>query len=234
MSMLSAVRQNSLGLGLFAVITAGVIALTQAATRDKIAYNREQAQARALYQIVPPGEIDNDLLKDTLTITDSSRLGFQAPINAYIARRNGQAITVILPAIAPDGYTGKIDLIVGIRADATLAGVRVLAHKETPGLGDKVDLKKSNWILSFNDERLNGANDPTWGVKKDGGRFDQFTGATITPRAIVNAVKGALIYFQEHRTELLTPRQPQDLSQPQIPSQPQALSQPQAEESNHG
>jgi len=203
MSLLSAIRENSIGLSIFAVVTAGAIALTQAATKEQITHNREEAQAKALYEIVPKGSIDNDLLRDSITINDASSIGYDKPIEVYIARQQGEAKTIIMPVIAPDGYSGNIELIVGINADSSVAGLRILAHQETPGLGDKVDLKKSDWVLSFNQQRLNGANDSDWAVKKDGGRFDQFTGATITPRAVTNASKRAILLFRKHQAQLL-------------------------------
>lgn len=204
-TLTGAIRSNALALGAFAVITAGAIALTQSATRDKIADNREQARARALYQIVPEDQHDNNLLKDSYRIKRAESLGYSQPVELYRARRNGVVETVILPVIASGGYTGTIDLIVGIRRDESVAGVRVLRHQETPGLGDKVDIKKSDWVLGFNGSQLNGDNDPSWAVKKDGGQFDQFTGATITPRAVVNGVKQAILTFRQHRVALLQP-----------------------------
>ncbi len=203
MGILDAIRKNSLGLAIFAIITAGAIALTQVLTKDKIAFNKAQAQARALYEIVPKNQIDNDLLADTYTITNASIVGYDTPITIYLARKDGHVTTVLMPVVAPDGYSGRIDLLVGVNADSSVAGVRVLAHQETPGLGDKVELKKSNWVLSFNQQKLSDHNDPTWAVKKDGGRFDQFTGATITPRAIVNATRRAVLLFEEHRAAML-------------------------------
>lgn len=203
MGILDAIRKNSIGLAIFAVITAGAIALTQVMTKDKIAHNKAEAQARALYEIVPKNTMDNDLLSDTYTIEDASTVGYETPINAYLARNNGLVHTVLFPVVAPDGYTGKIDLLVGVKVDSTLAGVRVLAHQETPGLGDKVELKKSDWVLSFNGQKLADQDDPSWAVKKDGGRFDQFTGATITPRAIVNATRRAILLFEAHKAAML-------------------------------
>lgn len=203
MSLFTAIRQNSLGLAVFAVITAGAIALTQAATKQRIAENHERAQAKALYEIVPQDSIDNDLLRDTTTIHNAKSIGYKTPVQAHIARKDGAVQTVILPVIAPDGYTGNIEMIVGINADGSLAGLRVLAHKETPGLGDRVELKKSDWVLGFNNQTLAGAEDSSWAVSKDGGRFDQFTGATITPRAVVNASKRALLLFENHKAQLL-------------------------------
>ncbi|WP_271273594.1 electron transport complex subunit RsxG [Aliamphritea hakodatensis] len=209
MEMLNAIRNSAAGLGIFAVVTAGAIALTQISTEQRIADNIEAQQAKALYEIVPRTSIDNDLLNDTLTISKPALTGANEA-TVFRARRNGLVETVIMPVVAPDGYTGAISLIVGINRDDSLAGVRVLAHKETPGLGDKVELKKSDWILSFNGQHYDGEDDTEWAVKKDGGRFDQFTGATITPRAIVNATKAAVRYFRENKTALLDDPQPQD------------------------
>lgn len=203
MEMLSAVRRSSVGIGIFAIVTAGLIAVTQVSTESRIAKNQREQQAKALYQIVPRDSIDNDLLEDTYAFVAPELQGSEQPATAYLARRDGVIQTVILPVVAPDGYSGKINFIIGIHRDGSVAGLRVLSHKETPGLGDKVDLKKSDWVLGFNGERKGGRNDSSWAVVKDGGRFDQFTGATITPRAIVNAAGRAIDYFQRHKTELL-------------------------------
>ncbi len=205
MAILQSVRLNSLGLGLFAVLTAAVIAITQQATAERIGENERQAKARALYEIVPPEQFDNALLDDQVLIRDPELVADAGPLPAYIARRAGQAHTVLLPTVAPDGYTGNIALVIGVRRDGSVAGVRILSHKETPGLGDKIELKKSPWVLDFNDQRLGGADDPRWAVRKDGGQFDQFTGATITPRAVVAATKRALLYFRANRERLLAP-----------------------------
>jgi len=203
MEMLTAIRNSALGLSIFAVITSGAIALTQVSTKERIEINEREQRARALYEIVPKDSIDNNLLEDTVAITAPYLTASEQPVNVFRARRNGQVVTVIIPTTAPDGYTGNINIIVGINADESIAGVRVLSHKETPGLGDKVDLKKSDWVLSFNGQRYEGGNDPSWAVQKDGGRFDQFTGATITPRAIVNATARAIHYFRENKAALM-------------------------------
>ena len=124
---------------------------------------------------------------------------------AYIATLRGQPSAVILQVTAPDGYSGAIHLLVGIKAGGQLAGVRVLRHKETPGLGDKIELSKSPWVKSFDNKSLANPGADGWAVKKDGGKFDQFAGATITPRAVVKAVHQALQYFDQHQAELLAP-----------------------------
>lgn len=203
MNLVSSLRENTLGISIFAIVTAGLIAITQVATKETIAENQREQEARALYEIVPNQTIDNDLLDHAISIT-APTLGYPEG-TAYQAIKDDKVTTVILPVIAADGYSGDIHLIVGVNADSSVAGVRVLAHKETPGLGDKIDLKKSDWILSFNGKSMDATNDPRWAVKKDGGEFDQFTGATITPRAVVNATAAAIRYFNSQRTLLLTP-----------------------------
>jgi len=197
------IKQNTIGLSLFAVVTAGIIAVTQTLTADRIQDNVDAAKSKALYEILPPDTHDNILLNDTVIITDSTLVADEDEGEAFVARKDGKAIAVILPAIAPNGYTGKIHSIVGIFADGSVAGVRVLQHRETPGLGDKVELKKSPWILSYNGKSLSDPGTQGWNVKKDGGEFDQFTGATITPRAVVKSVHAALEYFNENRDTLL-------------------------------
>lgn len=207
MEMFTAIRNSAVGLSIFAVITSGAIALTQVSTKDQILANEREARAKALYEIVPRETIDNNLLEDTYAVNAPTLTASEEPVDAFLARRNGQVVTVILPVVAPDGYTGRIKMIVGINADESIAGVRILAHKETPGLGDKVELKKSDWVLNFNGQHYEGDEDPSWAVNKDGGRFDQFTGATITPRAVVNATARAIHYFREHKTALLENRE---------------------------
>ena len=202
MQFFLAMRTSTVAISLFAVICAAVIAVTQVTTKSTIADNEREFRARALYEIVPREQIDNDLLADTFELQVSS-LGHKQPVQGYRARKSSAVETVILPVVAPDGYSGDIHLIVGINADASVAGVRVLAHKETPGLGDKIETKKSDWVLGFDGKAKTASNDPQWAVHKDGGQFDQFTGATITPRAIVNAVGRAIDYFKQHRAELL-------------------------------
>lgn len=206
MELISSLRQNTLGIALFAIVTAGLIAITQVSTQTRISDNVRAQEAKALYEIVPAERVDQDLLAHTKEI-NASELGY-ASAKAYQAVNQGQVVAVILPVIAADGYSGDINLVVGINRDGSVSGVRVLAHKETPGLGDKIEIKKSPWILSFNNKAMTATNTATWAVKKDGGEFDQFTGATITPRAVVNAVARALTFFEQHKTQLLTLPEP--------------------------
>ena len=203
MELLASLKKNTLGISIFAVVTAGLIAITQVMTADQIAENKRNEESRALHEIVPEGATDTDLVSSKMTIS-APELGYQTA-TVYQAINNGKVDTVILPVITPEGYSGNISLIVGVNADSTVAGVRVLAHQETPGLGDKIDLKKSDWITTFDGKTLSGPVDQSWAVKKDGGEFDQFTGATITPRAVVGAVGMAIRFFDLHKEELLTP-----------------------------
>lgn len=196
--------KNATVLGLFAIATVGVVAAIQQGTAPRIAAAEREAQVQALAQILPAGSYDNHLLDNSRLVQDEL-LGNRNPAPAYLATLAGQPSAVILQVTAPDGYSGSIKLLVGILADGRLAGVRALHHRETPGLGDKIDLTKSRWILGFDDKSLSQPDEAGWAVKKDGGQFDQFAGATITPRAVVKAVHKALQYFDKHKAELLAP-----------------------------
>ena len=193
---------NSLVLGLFAVLTVGLVAVTQFGTAERIAAAEREAKARALGEILPAGSYDNHLLDHPREVFDPL-LGNKSATPAYLATLKGQPSGIILQATAPDGYSGSVVLLVGVLADGRLAGVRVISHKETPGLGDKIELAKSDWVRSFEGKSLSDPGEDGWAVKKDRGEFDQFAGATITPRAVVKAVHGALRYFDKHRAQLL-------------------------------
>ena len=194
--------KNALVLGLFAIGTVGTVALLQQGTAERIANAEREAQVRALAEILPADSYDNHLLDNRIEL-NAPELGHRSPQSAYLALKGGEPSALILPVTAPDGYSGAIHLLVGIFADGRLAGVRVLSHKETPGLGDKIELAKSDWVRSFEGKSLTDPGEDGWAVKKDRGDFDQFAGATITPRAVVKAVHGALRYFDTHRAQLL-------------------------------
>ncbi len=204
MLLADSVKKNSLLLGTFALVTAGILAGTQQGTKDLIAAAERKAAQKALLEIVPLERHTNDILMDTVSIPAEywEGLGLKTGGEVNIARDQGQPVAAIVPAIAPDGYSGDIRMIVGVNADGSIAGVRVLSHNETPGLGDKVDIKKSDWLLGFNGKSLAAPSPEQWKVRKDGGDFDQFTGATITPRAVVKQVKQTLEFFQQARSLL--------------------------------
>jgi len=189
-------------LGLFGLLGSTLVALTWQGTAERIAENERQALLEQIGALLPPDSHDNDILADTRQVQAADALG-TAETTVYTGRRNGRPVAVVLsPVIAPDGYNGPIRLIVGVRADGHLAGVRVLSQKETPGLGDKIDPRKSDWITRFAGLTLGNPPLARWKVKKDGGDFDQFTGATITPRAVVKAVKKSLQWATTHHAEL--------------------------------
>lgn len=193
--------KNALVLGLFAIATVGLVAVLQQATAERIANAEREAQVRALSEILPQDSYDNHLLDNSIQLHDPL-LGSKSPQTAYIALKDGKPSAVILRATAPDGYSGAIHLLIGIHADGRLAGVRVLGHRETPGLGDKIELAKSAWIRSFDGKSLSNPSEDGWAVKKDRGEFDQFAGATITPRAVVKAVHKVLQYFDANQEQL--------------------------------
>jgi electron transport complex protein RnfG len=193
---------GALILGLFSVIGTGLVALTYEGTAARIAENERQELLRSLHQLIAPSEHDNDLYSDTISVTDKALLGSKDEVRVYRARMKDQPVAAVIAATAPNGYSGNIRLLVAARYDGTLAGVRVLSHKETPGLGDAIEAERSDWILGFAGKSLQSPDDRGWKVKKDGGQFDQFTGATITPRAVVTAVYNTLRYYQLHREAL--------------------------------
>lgn len=194
--------RNAIGLGLFAVITGGTIALTQGMTRDLIAEQVARAEAQALFEIIPEREHTNNMLKDTITLPDPVTFPGDQP-KAWIARQDNNPIGLIMPVVASDGYSGDIRLLVGLDLEGNVLGVRITSHRETPGLGDRIETKKSDWVFSFDGKSLGQPAVENWTVKKDGGNFDQFTGATITPRAVVTTVRNALAYYEKHRAEIL-------------------------------
>ncbi|TDQ36837.1 electron transport complex subunit RsxG [Thiopseudomonas denitrificans] len=200
-SMPRSIRKNAVVLGLFAAITVAIVALIQQGTASRIEQAREQAQLQALSEILPAGSYDNNLLEHTL-ILDDPLLGNRAAEPAYLAFLAGEPAAIILQATAPDGYSGSIRLLIGITADGNLAGVRVLEHHETPGLGDKIETGKSDWIHSFTGKSLINTDSDRWEVRKNRGDFDQFAGATITPSAVVRAVHKALQFFDAHNEQL--------------------------------
>lgn len=195
--------RNSVLLAIFAVCTTLLITGTYLLTKDRIALEKRKAEEKALLQIVPRERHDNSMLDETIAVGPASAgLSLGEEKRIYVARQDNEVVAVIIPATAPDGYTGEIDLVVGVNSDGSIAGVRALSHKETPGLGDKVDLKKSDWVLGFNGHSLENPTLAGWAVKKDKGVFDQFTGATITPRAVVAATLRVLQYAQANRASL--------------------------------
>lgn len=184
-------------LGCFALLVCGAVAVFSNLTKDSIAARAIEDTQRQLVQVLPSDLYDNMPSKEEVTLTLDGQ-----PVHFFRARKAGVATGIAMFA-ETTGYSGAIKLLLGINDKGELTGVRVLSHTETPGLGDNIDLTKSNWVLSFDGKSLNHPDEKGWHVKKDGGEFDSFTGATITPRAVVKGVHEALVLFQKHQDELL-------------------------------
>lgn len=184
-------------LGGFATLAAAFLAIGDLGTRDAIAQRLAEDIQASLSQVIPSKIHDNSLLKDTITVDDEGR-----SILFYRATMKGE-LTAVAFSVSGKGYSGIINLIMGVDTTGKLISVRILSHTETPGLGDKIEEKKDDWIYSFNGLSLKNTPDSDWAVKKDGGRFDQFSGATITPRAVVKAVKEGLIIFTKYQSQLM-------------------------------
>lgn len=186
----------------FALVFTALLAYVFNITKTPIEKSEAEARKALFRQIVLDNSHNNDLLKDMISIAPSELLGNKAPIIANRARIDNAPAAVILEAVAHDGYKGDIKLLIAIKYDGSIAGVRVLAHTETPGLGDYIEIAKGNWIKLFDGESLQRTQESSWKVKKDGGQFDYMAGATITPRAIVKAVHKALQYFEANKDAL--------------------------------
>jgi len=188
----------------FAVAGTSLVAFTYQATKEQIAASERELLLRSLHAIVPAESVDNDMASDTIEVSAPDLLGSKKTL-VYRGRKQGKPVAVVLTTLVPDGYGGPIQLLVAVRYDGTLGGVRVISHNETPGLGDKIDESHTDWIYHFTGKSLGNPPEAQWKVKRDGGVFDQFTGATITPRSVVKAVKNTLIYVRDHRDALYVP-----------------------------
>lgn len=189
--LFTAMRQSAAKLAAFVVICIVLLLIVRNLTAPKIAAAEQQNLLNTFNEVLPAANYNNNPLNDVTQIDDPellAKLGSKQPVMVYRARQQNQPAGVILQTVAPNGYSGNIYLLMAVLPDGSISGVRTLKHLETPGLGDKIELAKSAWILSFNQKQSNA----NWAVKKDGGEFDQFTGATITPRAVVAAVKNGL------------------------------------------
>lgn len=201
-------------LGAFAIGGVSVVAITHDLTAERIAAGERAAMIAKLQAIVPAGSIENDPLLDRIEVHAPDLLGAEAT-DVYRVRKGGEGVAVILSPVVPDGYAGPIRLLVAVMKDGTLGGVRVLSHHETPGLGDKIEERRPYkwddkgepriWVFDFAGKSLADPPLDKWAVKRDGGVFDQFTGATITPRSIVKAVKNTMLFVQEQGEALYAP-----------------------------
>jgi electron transport complex protein RnfG len=188
------------------IVAAGAAVLVTAShefSKDRIAANERARLLSSLHSVLslPVGEIDLNPVH--LQVTDPTLLGTEDPVEAFVINDRGRTLATILAPVAPDGYNAPIRLLVGIDESGTLSGVRVVAHRETPGLGDEIEIRKSDWIEQFDGKSLDMPAADLWAVDKDEGAFDSITGATVTPRAVVRAVKNTLLYYRDHRQDLV-------------------------------
>ena len=184
-------------LGTFALLASGALAWASNSTGDAIAAAEAKDLRDSLSEVLPAGFADNDFLNDKLDIERNGK-----PVIIYRARQQGVVKGAVFK-VAERGYAADIQVLMAVDAEGRTLGVRVIKHAETPGLGDKIEIKKAPWVKDFDGKSLGNPPPEKWGVKKDGGIFDQFAGATITPRAVVKAVKGGLEFYAEHRKEIL-------------------------------
>ncbi len=189
----------------FALIASVLLGVTNCSTEGTIQRRLDEDLKKSLEEVVPAALYDNDMLQDTMNIPSAEYNIGVNETTVYIAKKSGQVSAVCFKFTAPDGYSGAINMIVGIDRDGNILGVRVLSHKETPGLGDKIEVAKSDWILNFVGRSLDNLAPAKWAVKKDGGEFDQFAGATITPRKSVQAIYRGLQLFKAHQEQLINP-----------------------------
>lgn len=201
--MISTMRRHATTLALFAALTTGLTAVVNTLTKPTIAHQTQLQQKALLDQVIPPDIYDNNILQECYLVTDEA-LGSTASRHLYVARKGDALVAAAIETSAPDGYSGAIHLLIGADFHGKVLGVRVTEHHETPGLGDKIDVRVSDWITRFTGRTVHGASDRQWAVKKDGGDYDQFTGATITPRAVVNATKRTALFMQTIPAHLAT------------------------------
>lgn len=199
--MIKIISKNAFALGAVAAVCVAVLALVNDQTAPRISEQRLANKLATLAEVLPKGSVTTALLHDCVLVQHDALLGSDKPQALYRLREEGELTAYIIETTAPDGYSGNIDILVAVTPTGTILGSRVLNHQETPGLGDKIEARRSGWIFSFSGKTVTDANAKQWAVKKDGGDFDQFTGATITPRAVVNAVRKAVL-FVSNRPEL--------------------------------
>ncbi|GLS91987.1 electron transport complex subunit G [Psychromonas marina] len=200
--MRTAISRNAFLLAAFAIICTAAVATVNVLTKPVIAKQEQLALLKTINQLIPEEVYDNDIFASCFVINDDELLGKGQTQQVFVAKQANKPVAVMLETSTFRGYAGEIKLAIGIFADGKVAGVRVIRHTETPGLGDKIQTNKSEWIYGFNGKQYQKSQDARWEVKKNGGDIDAFTGATITPRAVTLAVKDALIYFQKNSDKL--------------------------------
>jgi len=190
---------SGLILGTLAAVCTALVAITHGGTAPRIAANEQAYLEQSLQPVLQGIDYDGKLSESTITISPPHALPGKDDVPVYRVYAGGAPIAALFVVRAMDGFSGSIRLLVGIDANGTLTGVRVLEHRETPGLGDLIEADKSDWILQFDGKSLASPAATAWAIKRDGGEFDQLTGASITPRSVIKAIKETLLYFDENR-----------------------------------
>ncbi|GDX54767.1 electron transport complex subunit G [Methylophilaceae bacterium] len=189
---------------IFSLLASTALSISYFVTKTPIEESDAKAKRTFLNQVIPSNLYDNNLVKDTISVEPSPLIGNKKNIDVYRAKKNNQVIAVIIETIAPDGYSGEIKTLVGIDREDKILGVRVIIHKETPGLGDYIEIEKSQWIKNFDLKSLGKMTEKEWAVKKDGGSFDYVSGATITSRAVIKSTYKSLLYVKENKKRLFS------------------------------
>ncbi|AZQ84118.1 electron transport complex subunit RsxG [Colwellia sp. Arc7-635] len=202
-TLMPAINKNAKILALFAIACTATVGLVHLFTKDRIEIQAQQQLIKQLSEIIQVDSHDNEMFRDCITAPEGNSSDLLIDV-IYRARLNNTPTAAAIKTVAPDGYSGNIELLIAINVDGSVSGVRALTHKETPGLGDKIELRKSDWIEKFSGKKVLSDNDNRWAVIKDGGMFDQFTGATITPRAVVKTVRKTVDYFQANQESIFT------------------------------
>ena len=191
----------------FTLVFTALMAGTYKATEPMVTASALAEKLRLIGEVLPPGQYDNDLMADSIILPPQGILGLDDETRVWRARKGGAPVALVFEAAARDGYSGRISLILAVDASGRLLALRVTTHKETPGLGDYIDPKKDKnktqpWITQFSKLGFDSVPPKKWRVKKDGGRFDQMSGATISARAVTNASGRALAWAVENRDKL--------------------------------
>ena len=187
-----------------AVAAAVAIGASHDFSKQRIAANRRARLIASLNSVLDPALRERDLATVRINVTDKELLGGNEPVDVYVAEDGDTPVAVVFATSETEGYNSTIHLLIGVSHDGVLTGVRAVSHRETPGLGDAIDIQKSKWITQFDGKSLDMPDRSLWLVDNDDGAFDSITGATVTSRGVVKGVKNTLLYFERHRDELFT------------------------------
>lgn len=193
------VWQSGAILAVMAAICTSLVALTYSTTEERIEANDRAILQQSLAPVLSGRHFDNDLVMSGVTMPPPHDLPGNEAAEIYRAFAGDAPVAALFVVSAPDGFVGPIRLLIGIDTAGTITGVRVLQHRETPGIGDLIDSRRSDWIFQFDGTSLSAPPQERWAIKGDGGDFDQLTGASVTPRAVVKAILETLVYFDANR-----------------------------------